>query len=381
MSSILSQSLLDHSRFSSLLECIGQINDFRVNRRKRHELTAVLLIAVCAMLGGANSWLAVELFGKLHVDWLKQLVALPYGVPSHDTFNRVFAGLDHEELAVWLNVWLENVIGTAGQHIAIDGKILKALNSGNALTIVRAWAKQNRITLALTRVPKRTNEIRALPIVLAQLALRGKIVTIDAIGTQRHIVTQIAAQGGDYVLAVKRNQSELYWNVKLFLNDLINGEFPRVAHSYAKTYDEGHGRQELRECWATEAVGWYYRQHDWPKLRSIIVLQSTRTVKQKTAVTRRYYISSLPADAKRLLTLIRDHWSIENGPHWSLDMVFEEDRSTIRIGKGPQNCAFLRTFCYALLANVQDRLSIKNRRFAANANFDYLFKTLLKLHF
>lgn len=377
MSNILFETIATNNNFVTLVECIKEIEDPRVNRNLYHPFVPIVVISLCAVIGGANNWVAVAEFGQNHHDWFIKFLHLPYGIPSHDTFTDVFSAINHKELQDWLFLWLEEVLGSQGNQVAIDGKIIKSWKSKDPLTILRACAGQCQVVIGQATVRRGSNEITELPNILRQLFLKGKVVTIDAIGTQKNIVEQIIKQEADYVLPAKRNQPWLHSNIKLFLDDIIDNKFNDVSHAYFETENYGHGRHEIRKCWATEDIAWFDEKHLWKNLRSICVIESIRSEKGKVSVTRRYFISSLSADAQRLLMIIRNHWMIENGPHWAMDLVFEEDRSTIRRGFGPQNFALLRSFGYSLLKYNSAKGGLKIKRNRANCNFNEMAKILL----
>lgn len=377
MSNILGKNLTRNSSFVTLMDCINEIPDPRINRMKKHPLDAIVLLALCAIIGGANTWVAIEEFGLVHYEWFKKILHLPHGIPSHDTINRVFLLLDSEALTVWFWVWLEKICTPDCKQISIDGKIVKAWKSKHPLTILRAWGSDCKLVLGQMKVPHATNEITAIPRLLDMIYIKGKIVTIDAIGTQKSIVTKIVARGGDYLLPVKSNQFHLFGDLKLFLDDLVSDKFHDVKYTYHETEDWGHGRHEIRRIWATEDVAWFDEKHLWAKLKSIAIVETARTIKEKTSVSRRYFITSLPADAQNILRYIRNHWGIENGPHWAMDLIFEEDRSTVRRGNGPQNFSLLRSLGFSLLKNESSKGSIRAKRCRASYQFNFLMKTLL----
>lgn len=377
MSNILAKSVPHNECFSTLIECVKEITDPRMDRMKLHPLSSIIILSVCAIIGGANSWVAIEEFGKNHKQWFLQILNFPFGIPSHDTINRVFGALNHKELSDWLWLWLESIQKMEGNQISLDGKVIKSWKSENPLTILRACATKCRLILGQIKVPDGTNEITAIPTLLNMLHLDGKIVTIDAIGTQKNIAQLIVEKGANYVLPIKGNQFRLYEDMTLFLDDMMTNQFDDICYTYHDTEDYGHGRHEIRKCWATEHIDWFEEKQLWKGMKSIIVIESTRTIKGKTTVSKRYFLSSLPANAQHLLSVVRSHWSIENGPHWSMDLIFEEDRSTIRKGNGPQNFALLRSLAYSLLKKEPSKISMKAKRAKANCHFGYLMKVLL----
>ena len=381
MSNIQAERVPNNPSFATLLDCVSAVNDPRINRGKKHPLGSVIILTICSIIGGANSWVAVEEFGELHKGWFIRFLDLPHGIPSHDTIGRIFSILDTKQLMGWLSLWLESVVGPEDEHLSIDGKVVKALTTTNPLIILRAWSEKNRVVLAQLKVPKGTNEITAIPTLLNMLDITNKIITIDAIGTQKNIADLIVKKGGHYVLPIKGNQHQLYSDVKLYMDDVIDGNLDANSRSYFETSDTGHGRHEIRRCWTTNNTDWYEQKHRWTNMKTISAIESERTIKGVTSITRRYFISDLDTVAQRILTIVRNHWSIENGPHWALDVVFEEDKSTVRVGNSPQNFAVLRSFCLSLLKNDSTEGSMRSKRLRANCNFTHLMKILLNTNF
>ena len=333
MSNILAERIPHNHCFATLIECINEIPDPRSHRRRKHPLSSIIVLTICAILGGANSWFAVEEFGKNHRGWFIRLLDLPHGIPSHDTINRVFYLLDHHALMNWLWLWLEDLIQASDDHISLDGKVQRSLRSIDPMITIRAWADKSRLVLGQVKVPRGTNEITSIPQLLNMLDIKGKTITIDAIGTQKNVAQLIVEKGGNYVLPIKANQHRLFSDMKLFLDDMAKDKFDDVLYTYHQTENRGHGRHEIRRCWTTQDIDWFEEKHLWYNMKSISIIESTRTEKNKTSISRRYFVTDLPSDAQRILSIVRSHWGIENGPHWSLDVVFEEDRSTVRKGK------------------------------------------------
>jgi predicted transposase YbfD/YdcC len=370
-----------NGRLATLFACLEEITDPRINRRLEHPLITVIMIAICAHIGGANNWVEVEDFGKNHVDWFATFLNISNGIPSHDTFNRVFSILDHFELKFWLLLWLEDVICKSGTQITIDGKVIKAWASKDPLTIVRAWSAASKIVIDQVRVSPEHNEITAIKKLFTTLDLKGKVVTIDAIGTQRKIVATIVEKNGDYVLPVKTNHSNLHADISMFMDSLMNDEFNNVSYDYCRTVDNDHGRFEIRRCYTTDYIDWLPQKNNWKNLKSISVVELYSERKGKASLNKRYFISSLPPKADVILSTVRNHWSIENQLHYSLDVNFLEDRSTIRKGFGPQNFSLLRSFVASLLCNAPSTGSIKTKRTRANCNFAFLLAILVNKGF
>ena len=344
---------------TSIAEHFAGLQDPRRGNAKQHIFLEILIIAICAVICGADGWSDVELFGKNKKAWLKTFLELPKGIPSHDTFGRVFAQIKPEEFQKRFREWVQAIETlTTGQVIAVDGKKLRRSHdqaAGKAaLYMVSAWASHNQLVLGQTKVADKSNEITAIPELLQLLEMTGCIVTIDAIGTQTEIAETIVDGGGDYLLSVKENQSRLFEDIQyLFEVDVAQG-FEHAEHSYVKTVNKGHGRIETRECWATEKeeyLALVRKRQQWKGLKSIVRIVSQRQIGEKVEVRTRYFISSLPADAKTILKTKRSHWKIENQVHWVLDIAFREDECRVRKDHAPENLALLRHMALNLLKN------------------------------
>ena len=351
---------------------------------KRHQLLDIVIIAICAAICGADSWADVELFGDAKYSWFKGFLELPHGIPSHDTFRRVFALLDPEQFQARFVQWIQAVDElTEGQIVAIDGKTLRRSHdrgSGKgAIHMVSAWASENGLVLGQRKVDDKSNEITAIPQLLDMLEIAGCIVTIDAIGCQTKIVEKIIAKQAEYVLPVKENQGKLHETLRLLFDD--SAEMRRVPCEYHRTVDKDHGRIEIRECWATsdpEYVRYIASLADWRGLQSVGMVQAERRIGAQSTVERRYFISSLAADAKQLLRAARGHWGIENQLHWVLDIAFREDECRVRTGNGAQNFAVLRHIALNLLKREKTlKASIHGKRLKAGWDHNYLVKVLM----
>lgn len=371
-------NLQENKSFSTLIECLEQIKDPRAQGKIKYPLASVILMSICATIGGADNWVEVAHFCNDHKQWLSTILGITCGIPSHDTFNRIFNIILPEQLSFWLILWVEEILppSTKSDIYHCDGKVIKAYNSEYPLTLVRAWSEQLQSTIGITKVTNGSNEITAIPKLLKKLYLKGKIVTLDAIGTQKEIVNCIVQQQGDYVIALKGNQHALYDDVKLFMDDMPDD----TSRTVDEQYDKGHGRIEKRRCTSTEQLNWLSHRKKWNSLRSLIKVETTITKKNKTYNGNRYFISSLAAPASKLLEIIRSHWSIENKLHWPLDRYFNDDRSTIRDMYGTTNASFIRSIAISLLQNSGKLLSNRSfqaKRHAINRNPDFLIKGLL----
>ena len=309
----------------SLLEHFADLTDPRVERTKLHQLLDVLVIAMCATICGAEGWEDFAEFGKAKQEWFETFLELPNGIPSPDTFRRVLSRLDPHEFEACFMRWVQAVNKIAsGQIVALDGKQLRgsrdAAHDLGAIHMVSAWACENRLVLGQVKVEDKSNEITALPELLRALALSGCIVTIDAMGCQTKIAEQIIDGEADYVLALKGNQGTLHEEVGQYFEWAERTGFKEIAYTFSETLEKDHGRIERRRCWATGDVAWLEQKAAWRGLQSIVMVEADREVRGcERTVERRYFISSLPAEAKPLLDAVRGHWGTENSLHWCLD--------------------------------------------------------------
>lgn len=366
----------------ALLDHFATLPDPRIERHRWHKLSDILVIAVCAVLCGAESYPAIEDFGQEREEWLRQFLELPEGIPSHDTFNRVFRLLDPVQFQTCFLRWMQAVAEvTAGEVVAIDGKALRrSIAKGTAkraIHMVSAWATANGVVLGQRKVNTKSNEITAIPQLLELLTLKGCIVTIDAMGCQRVIAQTIVEQGADYVLALKGNQPTLEQAVERFFVRGPDAEAHRTACDFSEQTEHGHGRVERRCAWISADLETAMQTVAWPGLRSIGMVQATRTLQGKTSVEQRFYLSSLPPKAEPFAQAVRKHWGIENQLHWSLDVTFREDHSRLRTGHGAENFAVLRHMALNLLRQEPSTKSLPRKRLACALNRNYLLKVLL----
>lgn len=360
----------------SIIEHFGTLEDPRRDNR-RHPLIDIVFITICAVICSAENWEDVEQFGYAKERWLRTYLRLPHGIPSQDTFERVFAALNPAELKERFLDWVRAVHSWGAQTINIDGKCLRGsgdtANGKSAIHIVSAWARESGLVLGQLKVDEKSNEITAIPELLEMLDLGGSVVTIDAMGTQTKIAQKIVEKGADYVLALKGNQGTLKEDVELVFRDAERNEFGGLAVSHDRQLDKDHGRLEVRECWATEELDWLGCRGQWSGLRSVCMVRATRTVSGGSSTEQRLYISSLPADAARLAQTIRSHWGIENSLHWVLDVAFREDESRKRKGNAPENFALVRHIALNLLKSEKSlKRSVAGKRLRAGWDEGYL---------
>jgi predicted transposase YbfD/YdcC len=370
---------------SSLTAHYSSLEDPRIDRTKLHELRDILVIAICGVICGADGWVSIEQFGNAKLDWLRTILELPNGIPSHDTFGRVFARLDPEQFQHCFMSWVQAISEvTEGEVLAVDGKTLRRSKDGtlgkDAIHMVSAWASANRLTLTQKKVDDKSNEITAIPALLELLELKGCIVTTDALGCQTEIASTVIEGEGDYVLPVKNNQKTLRQDIESLFDYAHEEDFEDVEHDFHRTVDGGHGRIEIRRTWTIsdpEFIDWLDPNNRWADLQSIGMVEGERRVDGKTERETRYYISSLSGEAEEFAHAVRSHWGIENCVHWVLDIAFREDDSRVRKGHGAENLAILRRLALNLLRHeTTATCGIKNKRLKAAWDQDYLLKVL-----
>ena len=370
---------------ATVSEHFSGVEDPRVACLVTHPLINIMTITLCAVIAGADNWSEVATFGEGKQAWLGRFLDLSAGTPSHDTFSLVFARLDPDQLQTGFISWVRAVYQRlTGEVVAVDGKKLRhsfdTATDQPMITMVTAWATEAEVVLGQLAVDEGSNEITAIPKLLRLLDLQGCIVTIDAIGCQKEIAQQVVEQGADYLLAVKGNQERLLADIELLFRLAEHNDYTKVDCDYAQTVNKGHNRIEVRRCWAIsgeDSLQFLHDHHAWPKLRTVIRIDSERHIGQAIARQSRYYISSLPNDAEHLLQVKRSHWAIENGLHWVLDIAFREDDSRVRKGHGARNLALFRHMAVNLLKHEQTaKGGIHNKRMQAAWNERYLLKVL-----
>jgi predicted transposase YbfD/YdcC len=365
-----------------LLSSFSDLADPRVERTRHHKLLDIVGLTVCAVIAGADDWVHVEYFGKAKIDWLKTFLDLPNGIPSHDTIGRVFASLDSEKFAEGFSGWVAGFSGKLGlKHVAFDGKCLRrsgdSAKGKKAIHAVSAWACDARLTLGLTAVDEKSNEITAIPKLLEMLELEGALVTIDAMGCQKGIASSIREAGADYLLQVKGNQPRLQEDIATVFDTFVGSDMTTGCHDRHETTEKGHGREEERSVFVFTQVDEIRDKDLWADLKSLIVVWRGRKVGDKQSGELSYYISSKLTGAKEFAEATRGHWGIENGCHWVLDVAFREDLSRVREGNAATNFAIVRRMALAMLKNVKGaKNGVGGRRLNAAWDTTFLEKVL-----
>ena len=370
-----------------ILESFKNLEDPRVEFLCDHKRLDIIGLTICAVICGANHWTEVEAYGQEKEAWLRTFLELPNGIPSHDTIGTLFARLDPDQFRAGFLDWVQAVNELTEQVIAIDGKTLRRSHDGTlgtkAIHMVSAWATASHLVLGQIKVDDKSNEITAIPALLKMLDLAGCLVTIDAMGCQKQIARQIVEQGADYLLAVKDNQPTLRAKIEELFTDAEQIGYAHTHHDQHKSTEKNHGRIETRRCWIIDDPDYlFYLQgpHEaqgWPGLRSIIKVEATRRLDEKTSRETRYYISSQANCAAVMNAAVRAHWGIENGLHWVLDITFREDDSRVRKGNGPELMAILRHMALNLLKQEHSvKGGIAAKRLRAGWSNIYLLKLM-----
>jgi predicted transposase YbfD/YdcC len=344
------------------------LKDPRRRHRRLHRLQDILVIALCAVIAGSQDWQDIETFGRKRLDWLRGFLELPHGIPSHDTFERVFNRLSPRAFQACFRDWVQ-AISTALhiRHIAIDGKTLRGSGSAKLgpLHLVSAWATAQQLSLGQVAVDAKSNEITAIPALLELLDLQGALVTIDAMGCQKAIARKIIDGGGAYALTVKDNQEQLLHDIQQAFERALDTDFAGLEHDTYETRGRGHGREEYRCYTVLQCTDGIRQRQDWAGLTTIGMCYSERTAAGETTTETRYFIGSRKASARYYGRGLRNHWGIENALHWQLDVNFKEDHNRVSRRNGAENLALLRRLTLSLLQAHPTKLSIAKKRYAA----------------
>ena len=370
-------------RYLGVFTFFEAVPEPRVERTRLHPLMNVLVIALLAMICVGEGWEDMEEFGVAKKAWLGTFLDLRHGIPSADTFRRVLSAVDPKAFNACFIAWVQALsVGTSGKLIAIDGKTVRhsfdRATGQKALHVVSAWIAENRLTLGQIATEEKSNEITAIPQLLEMLDIRGATITVDAMGCQKAIAEKVIDQGADYIMGLKGNQGTAHKEVEEFFTDALAKDFKDVEHTFHETVDGSeHGRLEVRRAWASNELGWFADLPKWKGLRSIIMIESERTVGAAASIERRYYWSSHVVDAKTFAEMIRGHWGIENQLHWCLDVGFREDESRIRTDHGPENLALLRKVAMNLAKSERThKKGIQAKRKRAAWDEGYMLKLL-----
>jgi predicted transposase YbfD/YdcC len=372
---------LNLERFKqSLHEHFSEIEDPRQTAKTRHKLLDIITIAILAVLCGADNWVAVVTYGEAKQDWLKQFLELPNGIPSHDTFGQLFSRLDPEILEARFRDWMRLIVEQMGmKHIALDGKTVRGSydreNKLKALQLVSAYCSDQGLILGQCAVDEKSNEITAIPELLEKLAIKGAVVTADALNTQKSIASLIQEKEADYILALKGNHKQLAQEVRQWWEK--NQE--QLQESGEKRVESGHHRLEKRQTWAIPAAEVISpeQQGQWSGLKTIVIEKGERNLWNKKTKAVRFFLSSLPSDSEEFAGYIRHHWSIENQLHWCLDVIFREDASRIREGHSARNMSLLRRLTLNILRQDKSKGSLTMKRYKAGLNNNFLVSVLL----
>lgn len=376
---------MNSSPGASIQECFADLPDPRMEAKTRHKLLDIITITICAVLCGADTWVDVEAYGNAKRQWFETFLELPNGIPSHDTFGRVFSLVSSTDLEACFANWVRTVARVMkGEVVAIDGKTLRrsydSASDKPAIHMVSAWASANSLVLGQLKTEEKSNEITAIPELLRVLELKGCLVTIDAMGCQKEIAAQIVEQEADYVLALKGNQGRLHDAVCERFEAARREQEENSTHlklDYHETTEKGHGRLETRRCWVLPADNGLPGYEGWTDLESLILVESERCAGGETSTECRYYLSSVEASAEAMAAAVRAHWGIENSTHWILDVAFREDESRVRKGHAAANLSIIRRLALNLLKREKSaKMGTKAKRLKAGWDNDYLVKVL-----
>ena len=372
--------MLETENFSSIafLDFFTELEDPRLERHKLYPLDEILLTTLCAKICDAESWEDIQDFGEAKIEFLRKYLPYKNGIPSHDTFARVFSLIDPKQFKTCFIEWMKGLELQPSEVVSIDGKTLRgSFDKGDdqkAIHMVSAFASNARLVLGQEKVSEKSNEITAIPKLLDALFITGGIVTIDAMGCQKSIASKIREKKADYVLSLKGNHGDLHDDVRTYFEGTSKEDL-----EIDEECDKGHGRIEVRRCRISRNIDWLKQKEKWKDLSCLVEIESLRRKGGKETVEKRYYLSSLKTSAKEVAKAIRSHWLIENSLHWVLDVTFNEDRSRIRKKNGPENMAIVKhTVLNLIRQNGDGKTSLKQRRRRASYSEDYLADILQK---
>ena len=371
---------------AGLIDYLKDVPDPRVKRTREHKLIDILVIGVCCLISGGEGFNDMEIFGKSKYDWFKQFLDLTNGIPSHDTFNRVFSAIDPKAFIECFISWTDVLRSQISKEVvAIDGKALRRAGNKDApmTYIVSAWAVENGLTIGQVKVEDKSNEITAIPELLNILDVKGCIITIDAMGCQKKIAKEIIKSEADYVLALKGNQGIAHKEIQEYFDMIVpkphmDQSSPSDQIDFFKTVDKNHGRVETRRYWSSNDLDWFEDKTKWIGLKTIAMVESIRETNNNISCERRYFLVSMDCDAKLFAKACRGHWGVENPLHWTLDVTFGEDNSRARSGNASENLAALRRLALNMLKNESSKKSksIRGRKLRAGWDNAYLGKVL-----
>jgi predicted transposase YbfD/YdcC len=357
-----------------------ELEDPRQIKKSLYPLEEILFLVLCAVLSGADDWVAIALFGKKKQEFLRRFLSFDNGTPSHDQLGNVFAAIDERRFRQCFIDWASHLHQAIKGVVAIDGKTLrrsfdKAGGKG-AIHMVSAWCSEQNLVLGQTRVDKKSNEITAIPELLDLLEIEGAIVTIDAMGCQRKICRQIVAQKADYVIGLKGNQGTLREDAELFFKEQLMVNYADTTVSCHETVEKSHGRIEVRKVTVCTDISWLQKRHNWPGLSSMIMVEYSSEEAGKTRHETRFYISSIRANAEFMAEAIRQHWGVENGLHWVMDMVFRDDECRIRKDNSPANFTTIKHMASNILRLSKAKGSMRSKRHEAAWDENFLFNLI-----
>lgn len=367
--------------WDSFLSVFEEVDDPRIQGRTKHLLSEIFFLAVTAVIGGVDTWSDMPLFCVSKIDWFKKFLKLENGIPSHDTFERVFSIIDPKKFSECFIKWTDSISEIQnGEVIAIDGKTVRRSftdsKKRNPIHVVSAWASDAGVVLGQVKVDEKSNEITAIPELLSNLKIENCIITIDAMGCQKNIAKTILDKKADYVFSLKGNQGSLHDEVTSFFNFCSERKFKGIKYDTYETFDNDHGRLERRNYWITNEISSLSKENGWQGLKSFGMARSEVTINDIVTVEVRYFITSLNHDAKIFGNAVRRHWSIENSLHWSLDFTFREDDSRARKGYSAENLVVLRHIALNTLKKDTSKGSLKSKRLKAGWDNNFLEKMI-----